>query len=107
MQRGPASTGYPRGEAQRIAWAEQTGVDGQRLLTALYADVAPPGLRRLPAVEILRQVWVQIFMMQEGRLVWRDNGNTPPAGRYIGSPYDPDARLAHKKRSIGSATRST
>ena len=39
-------------------------------------------------------------------MVWRDNDNVPPSGRYIGSPYDPDARYASKQRArAGPATR--
>ena len=60
----PSEYRLPKGEAKRIAWAEQIGADGMALLTALYADAAPPDLRTLPAVEILRQVWVQNFMVQ-------------------------------------------
>ena len=39
------------------------------LLTAFHANSAPPDLRTLPAVETLRQVWVQNFMVKEGRVV--------------------------------------
>jgi transposase len=95
----PSEYRLPKGEAQRIARAEQIGVDGSRLLTALYADAAPPDLRALPAVDILRQVWVQNFMVEDGRVVWRQNNNVPPSGRYIGSPYDPEARYAVKRET--------
>jgi hypothetical protein len=95
----PSEYRLPKGEAKRIAWAEQIGVDGMGLLTALYADSAPPDLRTLPAVEILRQVWMQNFMVKDARVVWRDNDNAPPAGRYIGSPYDPDARYSVKRET--------
>ena len=95
----PSEYRLPKGEAKRIAWAEQIGVDGMGLLTALYADSTPPDLRILPAAEILRQVWVQNFMVKDERVVWRDNDNAPPSGRYIGSPYDPDARYAVKRET--------
>jgi hypothetical protein len=45
----------------------------------------------------LWQVWVQNFMVRDGRVVWRENHNAPPSGRYIGSPYDPAARYAVKR----------
>jgi transposase len=95
----PSEYRLPKGEAKRIAWAEQIGADGMALLTALFADAVPPDLRTLPAVEILRQVWVQNFMLKDGRVVWRDNDNAPPSGRYIGSPYDPDARYSVKRET--------
>jgi transposase len=95
----PSEYRMPKGEGKRIAWAEQTGVDGMTLLAALYAETAPTELRTLAAVEILRQVWVQNFMIRDERVVWRDNSNVPPSGRYIGSPYDPDARYATKRET--------
>jgi transposase len=95
----PSEYRLPKAEDKRIAWAEQIGVDGMLLLTALYANSAPPDLRTLPAVETLRQVWVQNFMVNDGRVVWRENHNAPPSGRYIGSPYDPDARYSVKRET--------
>jgi transposase len=67
------------------------------LLQAVYTDTTPPEVRRLPAVDLLRRVWVQNFMVQDDRVVWRDNDNIPPSGRYISSPYDPDAHYANKR----------
>ena len=87
----------PKSQAKRQAWAEQIGADGRMLLIAAYADTAPADLRMLSAVAILRQVWVQNFVLIDDRLRWRDNDNTPPAGRYIGSPYDTDARYGTKR----------
>jgi hypothetical protein len=87
----------PKSQAKRQAWAEQIGADGRKLLIAAYADTAPSDLRMLSAVAILRQVWVQNFVLIDDRLRWRDNDNTPPAGRYIGSPYDTDARYGTKR----------
>jgi transposase len=95
----PSEYRLPKGEAKRIAWAEQTGADGMALLSVLYDDAARADLRTLPAVEILRQVWLQNFMVIDGRVVWRDNDNAPPSGRYIGSPYDPDARYSVKRET--------
>src|SRR5215204_648061 len=45
----------PQGRDARQALARQVGEDGMRLLSALSAPTAPPGLRALPAVEILRR----------------------------------------------------
>ena len=87
----------PRSHAKRQAWAKQIGADGRTLLTAVYADTVPSDLRTIPAVEILRQVWLQNFMVIDTKLIWRENDTIPPTGRFIGSPYDSDARYATKR----------
>ena len=53
----------PQGEATRRAHAEQIGRDGHQLLAAITAPDAPIWLREIPAVELLRQVWVQNFCL--------------------------------------------
>ena len=53
----------PRGEAARRAYAEQIGRDGHALLAAIMAPDAPVWLREVPAVTLLRQVWVQTFCL--------------------------------------------
>jgi transposase len=89
----------PKGEAKRRLWAEQIGADGFTLLTAAYATTAPPELRSLPTIEILRQVWLQNFTLTDGKAGWREPDNIPPTGRYIASPYDTDARYATKRQT--------
>jgi transposase len=72
-------------------------VDGSTLLTALYAPQSPVFLREEPAVETLRQVWVQQFYREEGSVRWRtEQDGIPPAGLFISSPYDMEARYAKK-----------
>jgi transposase len=87
----------PKSEAKRLAWAHQVGMDGMALLSAIYADATPSALRSLPAIEILRQVWIQNYTLLGGQLAYRDNNNLPPAGRYISSPYDTAVRYASKR----------
>ncbi|GJD99262.1 IS1182 family transposase ISMtsp10 [Methylobacterium isbiliense] len=74
----------------------QTAVDGFTLLALATADGAPPVVRDAAALETLRRVWVQNFLVQHGpegaRVEWRRNDQVPPSGRYIGSPYDVEAR---------------
>ena len=48
------------------------GEDGFRLLKKIYAKNAPEWLRMIPAVEILRQVWIQQFV---GLLISKKNLN--------------------------------
>jgi transposase len=81
----------------REALAEQVGADGHALLAALWSAEAPAWLRTVPAVEILRRVWVHNFVTLDGVVRWRQKDNIPPAGLRISSPYDPDARYAHKR----------
>jgi transposase len=86
----------PTARTERYALAEQIGQDGHHLLRAM-ADQAPDWLRQIPAVETLRQVWVQQFHWSEGVLRWREAGNLPPASRMIYSPYDVEARYGKKR----------
>lgn len=86
------------GEEARHAYAEVIGADGASLLHAVYDATAPLLLREMPAVEILRQVWVQNDAWIDGKIRWRSSEDIPPAARYIGSPYDVEAHYS-KKRS--------
>jgi transposase len=90
----------PKEARKRQALAEQIGTDGWALLTAVYATSAPPWLREVPAVEMLRRVWVQQFTLIQERVVWRSDDNIPPASRLISSPYDPDAHMSIKRSTV-------
>ncbi len=112
----------PKGKAEREALAEAIGADGYRILEAAYAPDAPAWLRAVPAVETLRQVWVQEYyaptastatssavtagatgdpsgggMHQGRRIRWRANDAIPPAAQMVNSPHDPDARYSVKR----------
>ena len=104
----------PKPERERQALAEAIGADGCRLLAAIAAEAtagtAWAWLREVPAVEILRQVWVQQFYREvplalpaepaptaaDGTLRWRRDDELPPAARAINSPYDVEARWGRK-----------
>jgi transposase len=76
----------------------QVGADGLALLDAALADDAGPEVRMLPAIELLRKVWVQNYVPTECGLRWRTNDDgLPPATQFISSPYDPEAHLALKR----------
>jgi transposase len=62
------------------------------LLTQIYGDSAPAYLRTIPAVDILRQVWVQHYYQANGVLCWREAKNFPPSSVMIASPYDVESR---------------
>ena len=90
---------FPASKAERGVEAERIGRDGHALLAALYAVDAPPWLREIPAVETLRQVWVQQYYLKEETVQWRsiEEHGIPPAHLFINSPYDPDAHCAAKR----------
>jgi transposase len=88
----------PAGEAERLAFSEEIGKQGRELLDALFDPTAPQWLRLVPAVEILRQVWVQNYQRVDEVVRWRSSEDIPPPSRYISSPYDEEAHYS-KKRS--------
>jgi len=89
----------PKGPGKQLELAKTIGADGYELLETIYEREAPPILRELRSVEVLRQVWVQHFYREEGRIYWRtrDTLGLPPAHRMIASPDDLDARYAVKR----------
>jgi transposase len=88
----------PKGEPARRKLAEQVGTDGFQLLRAVYAATHCSWLREVPAVETLRQVWLQQFMVEQGQVRLRRSGNMPPAGQLINSPYDVQARYGRRRQ---------
>lgn len=67
------------------------------VLSAVFDPAAPAWLREAPAVELLRQVWMQNYQWTEGKLDWRAADNLPPAALYVSSPYDLDAHYSKKR----------
>ncbi|HLZ21766.1 MAG TPA: IS1182 family transposase [Ktedonobacterales bacterium] len=88
----------PATQAARMELARLIGADGDALLEAVTAADAPPWLREVPALDLLRRVWLQNFAVQDERLQWRTEIlGLPPAVHFISSPYDPEAHLATKR----------
>jgi transposase len=88
--------------AEFDALAGTIGADGAHLLRAVYAPSAPEWLRAVPAVQTLRQVWLQYFYTPDassGTMRLRDLEDLPPAARLLQSPYDLDARYARKRET--------
>jgi len=58
----------------------------------MYAEDAPPEVRALATVEVMRQIWIQQYYLDDGQLKWREQKDLPPGHLYIQSPDDPEAR---------------
>ena len=83
---------------KRLAYAEQIGQDGLDLMEKIEAAPQAALLWQVPAVEILRRVWIQQFRIVEGKLLWRveNQDELPPSAQLISSPYDLEARFSRK-----------
>ena len=88
----------PKSKEARQAEGEKIGADGHGLLDAIYSEDAPSWLREVPAVETMRKVWMQNYLReQDGSAKWRTSEiGIPPSTKFVGSPFDPDARYARK-----------
>ena len=95
----------PKGEAARRAFAEQVGRDGHALLASVMEPEVLSWLREMSAVEVLRRVWVQNFLVNgNGGLPvgtsalavrWRTEAEGfPPSALMVASPYDADVHYA-------------
>jgi transposase len=89
----------PRSDSARSQWAEQVGTDGHQLLAWLWSSQTPSWMRQIPAVEMLRQIWVQQFCLVNDRWRWRnsDKDGQPPAARRLCSPLESETRYAEKR----------
>ena len=78
----------PTGQAAHSALAKTIEADGFQLLEWVSAPGAPDWLRELPAVNVLRQVWLQQFYATPpGQPVrWRAAGDLPPSTQLICTP---------------------
>ena len=89
----------PRSQEERQAVAELIGRDGSNLLKDIYAADAPAVLREIPAVQILRRIWLQNYVWVGGQLCWCSNEDLPPGKQFINPPYDPEARYGKKRET--------
>ena len=58
----------PKSKSRREQLAHIYGEDGLQLLNAVFAPSSPNWLRKIPAVEILRRVWVQQYYLSDDRI---------------------------------------
>jgi transposase len=93
----------PASQTKRAELVAAFGTDALVVLRAVGDTSAPPWLRDLPALEVLRRVLVQNYLITidaTGREVIRareaDTDGLPPGRTRLTSPYDTDARWAAK-----------
>ncbi len=93
----------PATPAKRTELVAAYGADALLLLRAVSDPQAPAWLRELPAVEVLRVVLLQNYLVTTdatGQEVIRareaDTDGLPPGRARLSSPYDTDARWAAK-----------
>jgi transposase len=89
----------PKDEKARRELAEQIGADGRYLLEKVYTSTTHSWLRELPAIDIVRSIWIQQYHASEQGTPWRKDQELPPSARLLQSPYDIEARYSKKKQT--------
>jgi transposase len=96
-------TRLPKDVSKREALARQVGTDGYQLLAWVQTTDPSLGLRDLPALEALRQIWLQQYYRCTvpgfEALRWRTSDEQPPSAVRIASPYDLEARYSSKRHT--------
>jgi transposase len=87
----------PKGEQKRAEYGAQIGRDGFHLLTAVESEKAPPQLRELEALKVLRQMWEHQFINEGGKVRLRTGKELAPASERFDSPYDTEAHYGNKR----------
>lgn len=93
----------PKLDNEREALGRTIGQDGFALLDAIYHPATPEWIRQVPAIETLRQVWLQQFYApaEDGSIKWRPPKEMPPSTLAIHSPYDVEAHYSSKRSVNG------
>ena len=89
----------PKPDPERDALATLFGQDGFTLLKAIDESSTALCLKGLPAIQTLRQVWIQQFYAPDadGTVQWRSVKDLPPSSCSIHSPYDVEAVYSNKR----------
>lgn len=89
----------PKTKAKQQVLAECIGEDGRILLRALYQADTPDWLCQLPAVQTLRQVWLEQYYGADDAepMRLRDTADQPPSRQRIHTPHDVEARYGIKR----------
>ena len=98
---GPRAEEYrlPHTKPERLAYAPQVGQDGWWLLERIARDAQAAWLWQLPAIDVLRRVWIQPFRTVDDHLIWRveNQDELSPSAPLIRSPYAVEARFSRKR----------
>jgi transposase len=89
----------PEQKAEQAALQRQIGQDGAALLRAIYREAAPSWLRELPAVEVMRRIWIQQYYTENDQIRWREDEELPSYKLLIVSPDDLEARNRTKRET--------
>jgi transposase len=87
----------PKEESKRQELASQVGADGFALLAIVFAAATPPEVRGEPAVEVLRQVWIQQYYGPHEPPRWRGEQAIPPPGQLMHAPDAVAARYSSQR----------
>jgi hypothetical protein len=66
--------------------AEEIGADGRDLLDKVYTSATHSWLQEIPAIGILRSIWIQQYHASEQGTPWRQDQELPPSAQLIQSP---------------------
>jgi transposase len=86
-------------KAAQAAMVLTIGHDGHHLLRQIDESATMVWLSQIPAVQILRQVWIQQYYIASDQLRWRDSQALPPHRQLIQSPYDVETRNRTKRQT--------
>lgn len=89
----------PRQKKERETWVKAVGKDGIYLLTSIYESDSHHWLWEVPAVQLVRQVWLHQFYHLDDAVQLRKPEDLPPASIRFDSPYDPDAHYSTKRQT--------
>ena len=93
----------PKDTSKREVLARQVGADGYQLLAWVQTADPSLALSDLPALEALRQIWLQQYYCCSvpglETLRWRTSDEQPPSAVRITSPYDLEARYSSKRET--------
>jgi transposase len=89
----------PSQSTELQGWLQRVGEDGHHLLAHVYAEGTPDWMRQIPAVESLRQVWIQHYYLDGTHVRIRSGQEMPPCQTLIESPYDLEARHRTKRNT--------
>jgi len=88
----------PKTDVAREQLASTIGGDGRKLLLAIDTTGIPE-LAQLSAVRMLRQVWAEQYIEENGQIRWREVKEMPAPASLISSPYDSEARYSKKRET--------